>query len=56
MGLEDQTKTVRPQDLFDVDEVLVTNSLMGAVQAISLDGKNLPGSSNLCEKITQEVL
>ena len=55
-GWRIETKTVRPQDLFDVDEVLVTNSLMGAVPALSLDGKNLPGSSNLCEKINHEVL
>jgi para-aminobenzoate synthetase component 1 len=55
-GWRIETKTVRPQDLFDVDEVLVTNSLMGAVPALSLDGKNLPGSSNLCKKINHEVL
>ena len=51
-----EKKTVLPQELFDVDEVLITNSLMGAVPVLSLDGKFLSKPSDLCQKINEEVL
>jgi len=51
-----EKKIVLPQEIFDVDEVLITNSLMGAVPALSLDGKFLSKPSDLCQKINAEVL
>jgi para-aminobenzoate synthetase component 1 len=51
-----EKKIVLPKELFDVDEVLITNSLMGAVPVLSLDGKFLSKPSDLCQKINEEVL
>jgi para-aminobenzoate synthetase component I len=50
-----EKKIVAPQELFDVDEVLVTNSLMGTVPVLSLDGKFLSKPSDLWQKINEEV-
>ena len=50
-----EKKIVRPQDLFNVDEVLITNSLVGTVPVLSLDGKFLPKPSDLWQKINEEV-
>jgi para-aminobenzoate synthetase component 1 len=51
-----EKRAVNPEDLFAVDEVLVANSLMGAVPVLSLDGKKLPIPSDLWQKINNEVL
>jgi para-aminobenzoate synthetase component 1 len=51
-----EKRAVKPEDFFAVDEVLVTNSLMGAVPVLSLDGKKLPIPSDLCQKINKEIL
>ncbi len=50
-----ETKIVRPQELLNVDEVLITNSLMGAVPVLSLDRKLLSKPSDLCRKINKEA-
>lgn len=41
------TRAIEPADLFEMDLVLITNSLMGAVPVISLDGKRLAKSTGL---------
>jgi para-aminobenzoate synthetase component 1 len=50
-----ETKIVQPRELFNVDEVLITNSLMGTVPGLSMDGKLLPKPSDLWQKINEEV-
>lgn len=50
-----EKKIVQPQELFNVDEVLITNSLMGTVPVLSLDGKFLSKPSDLWQKINEEV-
>ena len=42
--------------VFAADEVMVTNSLVGAVPVLSLDGKKLPTPSDLWQKISKEIL
>jgi len=51
-----EKRTVRPEELFEVDDVLMTNSLMGAVPVLSLNDRSLPKPSNLWQMINQEVL
>ncbi len=51
-----EDKRVSPEELFSADEVLITNSLMGAVPATSLDGKQLGKPSDLWQKINRRVL
>ncbi|MBW2601620.1 MAG: aminotransferase class IV, partial [Deltaproteobacteria bacterium] len=51
-----EDKKVFPEELFSADEVLITNSLMGAVPATSLDGKQLGKPSDLWQKINRRVL
>lgn len=51
-----EKKAVLPDKLFNVDEVLLTNSLIGAVPVLSIDGKSLPKPSDLWQKINKEVL
>ncbi len=49
-------ENIRPEDLFSADGILLTNSLMGAVPALSLNGKKLPAPSDIWREINQEVL
>jgi para-aminobenzoate synthetase component I len=49
------TRPMPAQELFSADHVILTNSLMGAVPALSIDGKNLNTCSNLCQKINQRL-
>ncbi|MBA3036871.1 MAG: aminodeoxychorismate synthase, component I, partial [Desulfobacterium sp.] len=55
-GYQFEDKKFLPDDLFAADGVILTNSLMGAVPAIGLDGKKLNSSFDLCEKINNELL
>jgi para-aminobenzoate synthetase component 1 len=50
-----EKKIVLPQELLGVDEVLMTNSLMGTVPVLSLDGKFLSKPSDLWQKINEQV-
>ncbi len=50
-----EKKIVQPQELLNVDEVLITNSLIGTVPVLSLDGKFLAKPSDLWQKINEEV-
>ncbi|SPD75151.1 PabB [uncultured Desulfobacterium sp.] len=54
-GYEIIKKTVIAEDIFRTDQVLITNSLIGAVPALVLDDKRL-SSSNLWQRINQEVI
>lgn len=55
-GYEFEDKKVFPKDLFSADGVILTNSLMGAVPAIGIDGKKLKSSLDLCDKINRKLL
>ena len=48
-------ETIRPQDLFSADAVLVTNALMGIVPALSLDNQALQRDPALVKALTQEL-
>ncbi len=51
-----EKRAVKPQELFAADEIMVTNSLIGAVPVLSLDNKKLPIPSDLWQKINKEIL
>jgi len=55
-GFEIKSKKVLPEDLYSADQVWVTNSLMGAVPVLSLDGKPLAHPTDLWQKINNQVL
>lgn len=44
------------QDFFDNALIILTNSLMGAVPVLSIDGKNTADSRNICETINEKIL
>jgi len=50
-----ENKRIYPEDLLEANGVILTNSLMGAVPAVRLDGKELADSSELCAKINGEL-
>lgn len=51
-----EEKKVRPEDLFSVDHVIISNSLMGAVPILSLDNISLEKStSDLWRKINETL-
>jgi para-aminobenzoate synthetase component 1 len=50
-----EKRAVKPQELFAADEIMVTNSLIGAVPVLSLDNKKLPIPSDLWQKINKEI-
>ncbi|MDY6971161.1 MAG: aminotransferase class IV, partial [Thermodesulfobacteriota bacterium] len=51
-----ETRKIRPEEFHSVDQVIISNSLMGAVPVLSLDGKKLKKPSNLCARINNVVL
>ena len=55
-GYRMETRKVRPEDLFSVDQVIISNSLIGAIPVLSLDRAKLKSPSNLCERINNVVL
>jgi para-aminobenzoate synthetase component 1 len=55
-GYKTKNEQVLIQDLFGADLVIITNSLIGAVPALSLDGKRLTKPSDLCHKINNILL
>jgi para-aminobenzoate synthetase component 1 len=55
-GYEVEKEAVQPDGLFTADHVFVTNSLIGAVPVLGLDGKALKSSSDLCRRINHAVL
>ena len=50
------SEKIRPNDFFKADEVLVTNSLIGALPALTLDGKAINCSKHLWQKINGKIL
>ena len=50
------SQKILPKDLFFADQVFITNSLMGIVPVLSLDGKKMSPPTDLWEKINDIVL
>jgi len=55
-GYQIREEKIQPEDLFSADGILLTNSLMGVVPALSLNGNKLQEPSDLWREINQEVL
>ncbi|MGB2928036.1 MAG: aminotransferase class IV [Desulfobacterales bacterium] len=55
-GFTIESKRVFLEDLFSFDEIMITNSLIGAVPVLSIDGKKLPEPSDLWKKINKTLL
>jgi para-aminobenzoate synthetase component 1 len=55
MGYQIRHKPLYPVDLYDADQVLLTNALMGCVPAITLDGNSLPAPAPLAETINDTI-
>jgi para-aminobenzoate synthetase component 1 len=55
-GYKIEKKSIKPEGLFSFDQLLLTNSLMGAVPVLSIDGKKLLKPSDLWQKINPNVL
>jgi para-aminobenzoate synthetase component 1 len=51
-----EKKKIYQEDILAADGVILTNSLIGAVPAACLDGKELADSSELCTKINGELV
>jgi para-aminobenzoate synthetase component 1 len=47
---------VQPEDLFDADNVMITNSLIGALPVAAIDGKEMRSAPDLCKKIDYILL
>ena len=55
-GFTIESTKVFLEDLFSYDEIMITNSLMGAVPVLSIDGKELPQPSDLWKQINKALL
>ncbi len=55
-GYQVREAKVQPEDLFSADGILLTNSLMGAVPALSLNGNKLREPSGIWREINKAVL
>ncbi len=55
-GFEIKPQKVLPEDLYSAGQVWITNSLMGAVPVLSLDGKPLAHATDLWQKVNDRVL
>jgi para-aminobenzoate synthetase component 1 len=55
-GFRIENRIVRPEDLFDFDQIMITNSLIGAVPVLSIDGEKLPEPSDLWKKVNKAIL
>ena len=55
-GVTLRTETVLKSMLFEADQVLATNALMGAVPVLSLDGRKIPTKNNWHQRINRHVL
>jgi para-aminobenzoate synthetase component 1 len=51
-----ESKKLMLEDMFGFDEIMITNSLIGAVPVLSIDGKKLPKPSDLWKKINKILL
>jgi para-aminobenzoate synthetase component 1 len=55
-GYQVKHEAVRLEDLFTSDSVLITNSLIGVLPAIGIDGRKIGYSAELCQNINNIVL
>ena len=55
-GFTIENNRIFVEDLFSYDEIMMTNSLIGAVPVLSIDGKKLPECSDLWEQINKALL
>jgi len=55
-GVQKESRKIMPDELFSADQVIMTNSLIGAVPVLSLDGKKLNTEPGFCQKINERVL
>jgi para-aminobenzoate synthetase component 1 len=55
-GYPVETRKIMPEELYNADQVVMTNSLIGVVSVLSLDGKKLNGDPAFCQKICDNVL
>ena len=55
-GYQIREEKIQPEDLFSADMILLTNSLMGVVPALSMNGKKLRGPSDIWREISREIL
>jgi para-aminobenzoate synthetase component 1 len=53
-GYKVEKRVIKPEDLLAVKEVILSNSLMGAVPVLSIDNHNMPGPTDLCERINKK--
>jgi para-aminobenzoate synthetase component 1 len=54
-GYEIESKPVWIDEVFAFDQIMITNSLLGAVPVLSIDGKKLPEPTDLWEKVNREI-
>ncbi|MGD8771282.1 MAG: aminodeoxychorismate synthase component I [Desulfobacterales bacterium] len=55
-GFTIESKKLVLKDVFGFDQIIITNSLIGAVPVLSIDGKKLPEPSDLWKKINKILL
>jgi para-aminobenzoate synthetase component 1 len=55
-GFTIESKKVFLKDLYSFDEIMITNSLIGAVPVLTIDGKKLPEPSDLWKQINKALL
>jgi para-aminobenzoate synthetase component 1 len=55
-GYKIEKKVIMAEDLLAGEEVIISNSLMGAVPVLSLDNHDLPCPTDLCERINRAAL
>jgi len=55
-GFKIESRRLFLEDLFAFDEIMITNSLIGAIPVLSIDGKKLPEPSDLWQKINKTLL
>ena len=55
MGYQIRHRPLYPVNLYDADQVLLTNALMGCVPAVTLDGNPLPAPTSLAEMINNAI-
>jgi len=55
-GYQTESRKIMPDEFFPVGQAMVTNSLIGAVPVLSLDGKKLTIDADFCQKIYEAIL